>query len=132
MISAEAEALGKALMSEVKFKNDKVAPPDIYLGAKLEPMTLNGYECWSMGSTDYVKAAVANVKEKLAKEGRSLPGNKAFTPPMSNKHSYSPELDSSDFLEGEGLTYFQELIGILRWAIELGRVDIFHEVSILS
>ena len=130
MISAEAEALGKALMSEVKFKNDKVAPPDIYLGAKLEPMTLNGYDCWSMGSTEYVKSAVANVEEKLAKEGKKLP-SKAFTP-MSSKHSYSPELDSSDYLEGEELTYFQELIGILRWAIELGRVDIFHEVSILS
>ena len=69
-------------------------------------------------------------RSSLEKQGRSLL-NKAFTP-MSNKNSYSPDLDSSDYLEGEELTYFQELIGILRWAIEIGRVDIFHEVSILS
>ena len=29
------------------------------------------------------------------------------------------------------MQYFQELIGVLRWATELGRVDIFHELSIL-
>jgi hypothetical protein len=28
--------------------------------------------------------------------------------------------------------YFQELIGMLRWATEIGRVDILHEISILS
>ena len=35
-------------------------------------------------------------------------------------------------LQEEGHRYFQELIGILRWAIELGRLDILYEVSILS
>lgn len=29
-------------------------------------------------------------------------------------------------------TYYQELIDVLRWAIELGQVDILHEVSLLS
>ena len=51
---------------------------------------------------------------------------------MSDKRNYAPELDTSDELEGEEITYFQELIGMLRWAIELGRVDIYHEVSLLS
>jgi hypothetical protein len=35
-------------------------------------------------------------------------------------------------LNGEDITYFQELIGVLRWAIELGRIDIALEVSMLS
>ena len=35
-------------------------------------------------------------------------------------------------IEGTDHTYFQELIGILRWAIELGRIDIMIEVSMLS
>ena len=38
----------------------------------------------------------------------------------------SPELDS------DGIMMFQELIGMLRWAIEIGRVDILMEVSTLS
>jgi hypothetical protein len=32
----------------------------------------------------------------------------------------------------DDVRYFQELIGILRWAVELGRIDIAMEVSMLS
>ena len=32
----------------------------------------------------------------------------------------------------QGVRYYQELIGILRWAVELGRIDITMEVSMLS
>eukprot|EP00980_Cylindrotheca_fusiformis_P017704 scaffold5560_cov98-Cylindrotheca_fusiformis.AAC.1 len=46
--------------------------------------------------------------------------------------NYVPELDGSPELDQEGTQFFQEMIGILRWATELGRVDILHEVSILS
>jgi hypothetical protein len=35
-------------------------------------------------------------------------------------------------LDDNGFTCFQELIGILRWAKEIGRVDILFEVSIPS
>ena len=32
----------------------------------------------------------------------------------------------------EGVQFYQELIGILRWAVEIGRVNILLEVSLLS
>ena len=32
----------------------------------------------------------------------------------------------------EGVRYYQELIGVLRWALELGQIDIAMEVSMLS
>ena len=32
----------------------------------------------------------------------------------------------------EGLQVYQELIGILRWSVKIGRVDIILEVSLLS
>jgi len=35
-------------------------------------------------------------------------------------------------LTPEIVTRYQGLIGILRWAVELGRIDIFVEVSMLS
>jgi hypothetical protein len=35
-------------------------------------------------------------------------------------------------LKIEGIQYYQELIGILRWAIELGCIGIATEVSFLS
>ena len=41
---------------------------------------------------------------------------------------YYPEMDSYPELDPEGVTTFQELLGILRWAVELGWVDILTEI----
>lgn len=54
---------------------------------------------------------------------------KAETPMTT---SYRPELDVSPELGPKEASYYQSLIGILRWIVELGRVDICLEVSMLS
>jgi hypothetical protein len=112
----------------LRFKNDRIAPPDFYLGARIEMKTLNGIKIWTMSSRDYIKAAVRNIEEALRKKNQKLPG-RATTPMTSD---YSPELDSTSELKENDITTFQECIGILRWAIEIGRVDILTEVSMLS
>jgi hypothetical protein len=45
---------------------------------------------------------------------------------------YRPELDVTSELNLSGMRYYQELIGVLRWAVEIGRIDILLEVSLLS
>ena len=45
---------------------------------------------------------------------------------------YRPELDVTAELKADGIQWFQEVIGQLRWAIELGRVDVLLEMSLLS
>ena len=45
---------------------------------------------------------------------------------------YRPELDTSPELDPEEGTYYQSLIGVLRWMVEMGRVDICCEVSMLN
>jgi len=42
------------------------------------------------------------------------------------------ELDVSPELKPTDAAYYQSLIGILRWIVELGRVDICLEVSMMS
>ena len=64
----------------------------------------------------------------LAETGDKL--NSTINTPMDK--NYRPELDTSEELDSDGITQFQQLIGILRWSVELGRIDIYHEVSILS
>ncbi|CAJ1948167.1 unnamed protein product [Cylindrotheca closterium] len=54
---------------------------------------------------------------------------KAVTPMTSD---YISELDGSPKLNAKDHTYYQELIGILRWATEIGRVDILLEILLLS
>ena len=46
--------------------------------------------------------------------------------------SIAPELDVSPELQKKDVQLFQQLIGMLRWACELGRIDILFEVSLLS
>jgi len=45
---------------------------------------------------------------------------------------YRPELDISAELDPHDCAYYQSLIGILRWIVKLGRVDICCEVSMMS
>ena len=46
--------------------------------------------------------------------------------------SFRPELDVTEELGEELNNRYQHLIGVLRWSIELGRIDILTEVSFLS
>ena len=119
------EDLGKG----IKYKNDKIEVPDSYLGAQLVQKTLpNGLKCWCISSDKYVNAAVKNVEEAIKKKSLKIP-NKVRTP-MDG--TFIPELDGTPELDDANVKFYQELIGILRWATELGRADILHEVSILS
>ena len=103
--------------------------PKMYFGAGISKVrSVSGTECWTLSSEEYIKSAVRNVEEKLAKSKFRLP-TKCLSPFTSGYH---PAEDTSPELNAEGLNYYQELIGVLRWGIELGRVDILLEVSLLS
>ena len=41
-------------------------------------------------------------------------------------------MDDSCELKADGLQYYQKLVGVLRWMVELGRVDILLESSLMS
>ncbi|KAI2506381.1 Reverse transcriptase (RNA-dependent DNA polymerase) [Fragilaria crotonensis] len=127
-VSHDPKATMLGLQTTFKLKDDKVEKPEMYLGAELCEKILNGVECWTMSSEKYVKAAVAAVEAHLDKLGQRLPTR--CTTVM--KADYRPELDTTAELNAAGTRYFQELVGILRWAIELGRIDIAMETSMLS
>ena len=119
----------KGTQHKLKLKNDKIAEPENYLGTGLSKMmTANGRECWSMSPEKYCNADVLNIEHKLSEEGKRLP-NKCKTP---LKSEYRPELDVFQELKADGVQYYMELIGLLRWAVEIGRVDILYETSIMS
>ena len=47
-------------------------------------------------------------------------------------NDYRPALDSSPELDGADGAYYQSLVGIIWWMVELGRIDICCEVSMMS
>jgi hypothetical protein len=85
-------------------------------------------EAWAMSSSKYVQEAIKNDKRWLAEREQKLPTQCSMPLPAS----YRPELDISPELDVADANYYQSVIGILRWAVELGRVDITTEVSMLS
>ena len=90
-----------------------------------------GVKCWAFSSSQYVQAAVKNVEEYLSKRDDvnwKLP-TKAETPLQT---SYRPELDVSPELKPIDAAYYMSLIGMLRWIVELGRIDVCLECSMLS
>ena len=110
-------------------KDGSVGPPKVYLGNKVSKVTLdNQVEAWSFSSSQYVQAAVTNVESYLKEKGQVLP-KKALAPFVAN---YRPELDVSPELNDTDASYYQSLIGILRWIVELGRADICVEASMMA
>lgn len=123
----------KILSTKYKLKDGSIKKPDIYLGADIKEWQIgdaddNGKIRWAMSSETYVKRAVRDIEAELAASDRQLPTK--VTTPLSS--AYRPELDTSAELDGEAQTYYQGLIGILRWICELGRIDILFPVSLMS
>ena len=127
-ISHKARDVLRAIQNIFKLKDDRIEPPDMYLGATLSIMEDDGIQGWCMSSDKYVKAAVENVEQELAKANQRLP-SKCRTPMTVGYH---PERDVSAELTPEGTQRYQELIGVLRWAAELGNVDILLKPAMLS
>jgi len=69
------------------------------------------------------------VKVLLEAEGRHL--KSTAKTPFSNSN-YRPEVDMTEECDNESASRYSQLIGVLRWAVELGRLDIYTEVALLS
>jgi hypothetical protein len=114
-----------------KMKPGSIGDPDIYLGGKLRETTLaNGVKAWGISPSKYIQEAVRNTEGYLEKNfsGRKL--LKRAPTPFEN--DYAPELDTTPELSPILATYYQSQIGVLRWMVELGRVDIITETSMLA
>ena len=111
-------------------KEESIGPPGIYLGGKMSKVTLlNGVEAWSFSSSQYIHAAVNNVEAYLEEKGIKLPKHGVNAPFTSNSR---PEIDVTEDLGPTEASYYMSLIGVLRWMVEMGRVDICVEVSLMS
>jgi hypothetical protein len=121
----------EAISKLYRIKDNSIEPPKTYLGAQVVQYKLpndNSKIRWGMSSQHYISNAVKTVEDELKKTGRQL-SNNVKTPIASG---YRPELDLTPLLRPDQANYYQNLIGILRWAIELGRIDIHVHESMLS
>ena len=115
-VSLNATSILKSIQVNFNLKDDQIEAPSDYLGAVLGQMDIDGKTSWYLSSEKYVKSAIENFEQILQKSDQKLP-SKCKTPLSS---SYRPELDASPELKEDGLQCYQELIVVLRWALELG------------
>jgi hypothetical protein len=129
VISHEPGRRTDGIKAAFKLKGDEASAPDMHLGVTLEKKpNSKGADCWTMAPEKCIKAAIENVEKKL---GGELPFSKGqcSTPMRTDCH---PAEDTHTELDAEGLGCYQELIGVLRWVVEIGRLDILLETSLLS
>ena len=132
VISKNVESvLRNELGKYFELKEESIGPPKQYLGGHVNKVKLdNGVKCWSFSSSQYMQTAVKNVETHMVKINDArwqLPAN-ADTP---LKASYHPELDVSPELDVTNSAYYQSLIGVLSWIVELGHVDVCLEVLMM-
>ena len=99
----------------------------MYLGASLEQIKTKGIiKCLSIFAEKYVIVAVVNLEAKLSKRDMQLPTSHSTMPT-----NYRTSKDVGKERNARGVQACQELIGELRWAVDIVRVGIFLEVAIL-
>ena len=104
--------------------------PEKYLSANFEKLQLKyGRVVWSTNCVDYLKSAIDNVYDSLGVDTTALNNYGDDHRPYSS--SFSLELYITEELREELTKRYQQLIGVLRWSIELGRIDILTESSFL-
>jgi hypothetical protein len=114
-----------------KMKEGSIQVPTFNLGEQLKrKLPPNSVIARGTSSSKYVQSAVQNVQEYP----EALPGNKRLPKraPAPFAGCYKPEIDEIPDLDPIRANFFQSQIGILRWCVELGRIEIMTDVSMLS
>jgi hypothetical protein len=75
-----------------------------------------------------VKEAVRNVTNWLTDRGKALRPKVPTILPSG----YWPELDATPYCDEEESDYYQQQVGVLRWAVELGQFNITAGTSMLE
>jgi hypothetical protein len=125
-----------SVMNEINkylpLKPNSVGDPDIYLGAKLKETQLpNGVMAWGLSPSKYIVQAVKNCQLHLTEK---LAGRYSISARADNPFPVDYDLsnDLSDLLDPDCSSFYQHRIGVMRWMVEPGRIDIATEVSMLS
>ena len=126
-----------AINSDFRLKNDKIEEPKMYLGTDVKNWEYSDNEgrtnsCWALGAESYIKEAVRICKGLMDKHDLKYLSTKrnGRKTPFSNSE-YRPKLDNTLYCNAKLTTVYQNIIGILQWICELGRLDILYETSIL-
>ena len=121
VVSKHPEEFFDLLTNKYKYILKGVGPPEYHLGGNFgrDP-----------DGTLYLSAEkyVAKLMDGYQRMFGNLPNK--YGSPLSEGDS--PELDTSDLVDEDGIKLYQSMIGALQWCVSLGRFDILAAVMSLS
>lgn len=130
VVSMNPKEIMAMLDQHYLIKPESIGPPTRYLGAKIGRYTIEGddVEKWTMSAEDYLKNQIKEIEKWLLENDMKLKTRAPSVFPTG----YRPELDNSDLCDVDLIHVYQQKIGVLRWAVELGQINITTEVSMLA
>lgn len=131
VLSEKPYLILKTIGDIYRLKDNSVAKPTTYLGAVIKEHKIPDEPnkiVWSMSADKYVKETIQTFDNDLLAVNMKLPAN-IYTPLVTSFH---PELDFSLPLEDDYANWYQQLIGTLRWAIEICHIDIHLSIALLA
>ena len=130
VLSVNPDLIINRLQTEFKYRMKDVEEPKRYLGALVSRYDLGDkITGWSMSAELYLKRAIEEIESKW---GNLFKMYKQHHLDVPVPPGYHPELDQTDFLLDEDRQIYQSYIGILRWAVELGRIDLAHTAGVMA
>ena len=121
IVSKRPQEFFDTLVEKYGYKLKGVGPPEYHLGGNFgrDP-----------DGTLFLSAEkyVSKLMDGFERMFQKLP-YKASSPLVDGD---SPELDTSELLDEEGIRIYQSMIGALQWCVSLGRFDILCAVMALS
>ena len=118
IFSRDPQLIMNQIKSEFTVKSE--GPPEYYLGNDFKKDRKGR---WCMSCKTYIKEGIRRIKnifDTLIKHD---------IPMVTRDH---PKLDESKHLDDDEHTKYQMLIGMLKWIVTIGRIDIAFAVSSLS
>ena len=133
IVANKPEEYMTTLSKHYYVKESSIGPPKLYLGTQYKLVTdRSGQQAWSSSTDTYVKEATGIVSNRVAAMGFKLPKkHKSPEHPFSNE-AYRPELDTTELCTSDEHQFYQQMVGIARWMIEIGRIDVAYEISLMS
>ena len=124
--SKEPHTYMDLVKDQFSVKPESIESPKMYLGMNCK---LNPEGNWLLSPDHYVKEFLRVSERLISQIGLNTSGK--GTHPFSNI-SYRPEMDCTMFCNAEQLHVYQQLLGMFRWMVELGRMDILYETTVLA
>jgi hypothetical protein len=131
IISHDPQSRVINILQSKGYKCKDLGPPERYLGAQVGRFNLKHgkatvAECWYLSAEQYIRVAVDSLEDRL---GSKLEYAKVQLP---LEKDYRPETDNSPELDDQQTNYYQSLVGVLQWIVELGRIDIAYKVGSMA